>query len=273
MKDTSKELLEHPNKTEALDNQILRVLVGSGVHGLAVEGTDDRDEMGIYIERPHRVYGVHRPLESVVLRTQPDGARSGPGDLDLMLYSLRHWMRLALQGNPSILTLLYAPIDAVLLRKPIGTDLLAMDEWIVSKNAGPRFLGYLDGQRERLTGGGKRNRVPNRPELIERYGFDVKYASHALRLGLQGIELLSTGRLTLPMREEDREVVYAVKTGGFTYEQSVQMIDGVREQLRRIVDRDPRGLPNVLRDEPDRAQVATWMRVVHEEHWATSVTR
>jgi hypothetical protein len=39
----------------------------------------------------------------------------------------------------------------------------------------------------------------NRPELVAVHGYDTKYAMHALRLGLQGIELLSTGRITLPV--------------------------------------------------------------------------
>jgi uncharacterized protein len=34
----------------------------------------------------------------------------------------------------------------------------------------------------------------NRPELVAVHGYDTKYAMHALRLGLQGIELLTTGR-------------------------------------------------------------------------------
>ena len=39
----------------------------------------------------------------------------------------------------------------------------------------------------------------NRPELVAVHGYDTKYAMHALRLGLQGIELLTTGRITLPV--------------------------------------------------------------------------
>src|SRR5215475_11657084 len=39
----------------------------------------------------------------------------------------------------------------------------------------------------------------NRPELVAVHGYDPKDAMHALRLGLQGIELLTTGRTTLPV--------------------------------------------------------------------------
>src|SRR5512142_1216582 len=32
--------------------EILRTVVGSGVHGIAIAGTDDHDEMGVYVEPP-----------------------------------------------------------------------------------------------------------------------------------------------------------------------------------------------------------------------------
>jgi uncharacterized protein len=35
----------------------------------------------------------------------------------------------------------------------------------------------MDARRERLLGRGRRSSVPNRPELVARYGYDVKYAS------------------------------------------------------------------------------------------------
>ncbi|HET6563038.1 MAG TPA: hypothetical protein VFG72_14270 [Marmoricola sp.] len=44
--------VEHGDSNVALPNEILRSVVGSGVHGIAIEGTDDHDEMGIYIEPP-----------------------------------------------------------------------------------------------------------------------------------------------------------------------------------------------------------------------------
>lgn len=49
------------------------------------------------------------PLEHWVERTQPEGARSGPGDLDLVAYNLRKYLRLALKGHPTVLLLLFVP--------------------------------------------------------------------------------------------------------------------------------------------------------------------
>ena len=112
---------------------ILRATVGSTVHGLHHGGQDDRDEMAVFIEPPEyllglrlaRKHGVRNPFrfEHWVERTQPEGARSGPGDLDLVAYSLRKYVRLALKGHPTVLLLLFVPDELVQIRTELGLDL------------------------------------------------------------------------------------------------------------------------------------------------------
>jgi hypothetical protein len=38
-------------------------------------------------------------------------------------------------------------------------------------------------------------------ELVAVHGYDAKYAMYAIRLGLQGIEFLTTGRITLQVSD------------------------------------------------------------------------
>src|SRR3954471_14916404 len=182
---------------------ILRATVGSTVHGLHHGGQDDRDEMAVYVEPPEYVLGLARApairgglygFEHYVERTQPAGVRSGPGDLDLVAYSLRKWMRLALKGHPTILLLLFVPDELVLVETELGRELRALRPALLSARAGRGYLGYLRGQRERLLGSRGQKRV-NRPELVEAHGYDTKYAMHAARLGYQGLELVEKGRL------------------------------------------------------------------------------
>ncbi|MDN5933361.1 MAG: nucleotidyltransferase domain-containing protein, partial [Pseudonocardia sp.] len=161
---------EHGNGEVARAGEILRTVVGSGVHGIAIEGTDDHDEMGVFVEPADRVLGLGRPVPHYVFRTQPEGARSGPGDVDLLLYSLRKYLRLAAVGNPTALLPLYAPTESVVVTTPLGEELRALAPAVLSQRAVHRFLGYMNSQRERLLGHGRRSNVPNRPELVERYG-------------------------------------------------------------------------------------------------------
>jgi hypothetical protein len=75
----------------------------------------------------------------------------------------------------------------------------------VSRLAAARFLGYLRAHKAAMTGSAGTH--ANRPELVAVHRYDTKYAMHALRLGLQGVELATTGRITLPVPEPDRDWV------------------------------------------------------------------
>ena len=55
----------HPHASDeareiAEKGMILRVQVGSGVHGTSITGQDDRDEMGLCLEPPQFVTGLAR---------------------------------------------------------------------------------------------------------------------------------------------------------------------------------------------------------------------
>ena len=104
---------------------ILRSVVGSTVHGLSNPGTDDRDEMGVCVEPPEYVIGLRR-FDHWVFRTQAEGVPSGPGDLDLTIYGLRKYCRLAAKGSPTVLLLLFVGGDNVVERTPVGEDLQAL---------------------------------------------------------------------------------------------------------------------------------------------------
>lgn len=246
------------SKELAEQGTILRAEVGSGVHGLAIKGRDDRDEMGICIEPPEYVLGLET-FEQYIYRDQPEGVRSQPGDLDLTIYSLRKWMRLAIKGNPSILLLLFAPDSALVTRTQLGKELQELAPAIVSRQAGPRFLGYLEAQKQRLLRERGTAHVPNRGDK------DAKYASHMLRLGYQGLELLQTGRITLPMPEYDLHVCREVKLGRATLDSALQTAGVLAREIKDLL----LVADGLIPDAPDMDAVNAWMVKAHEEFWVS----
>jgi hypothetical protein len=130
----------------------------------------------------------------------------------------------------------------------------------VSRRAGQRFLGYLRAQRERLEGtrGGKHT---NRPELVERYGFDTKFAYHMVRLGLQGVELMETGRITLPMPEADRTWLRALRRGERTRDEALERGGELEARLAALCEST--GLPA----EPDTAWADAWLVDAYRTSW------
>lgn len=251
---------EHGNREVARGGEILRTVVGSGVHGIAIAGTDDHDEMGVFVEPPERVLGIVGDVPHYVFRTQPEGARSGPGDVDLVLYALRKYLRLATKGNPTALLPLYAPAESIVVCTPLGEELRALAPAVLSQQAVHRFLGYMHAQRERMVA--SRGGAPKRPELVARYGFDVKFASHALRLAYQGREVGRDGRLTLPMPGPEREHVLAVKRGEVPFEDVLRAIDGVVGDVQAVL---AGGSP--LPPRPDLAAVSAWSASAYRRHW------
>lgn len=216
---------------------ILRCEAGSTVLGLST-GSADRDELGICVEPLEYVIGLKR-FEQHVFRTQAEGVRSGPGDLDLTVYSLRKWCSLALKGNPTILMMLFVPDEACSVRDAVAAELRDELAWaFASRKSGNAFLGYMQAQRQRLMGERGQRRV-KRPELEEEFGFDTKYAGHILRLGFQGVEYLRSGRITVPMPEHERADVLAVRRGEMDLNEALTLSGELEEAMKHLLDASP----------------------------------
>ncbi|MBR8740799.1 DNA polymerase beta superfamily protein [Nocardiopsis sp. MG754419] len=246
----------------AAQGTVLRCQVGSGVHGLGLPGAADRDEMGICVEPPEYVIGL-RTFEQYMHRTRPEHTRSGHDDLDLTVYSLRKWVRLALDGNPTVLLPLFVPESEIVTITHIGHELRANAARFLSRRAGERFLGYLRAQRDRMEGlrGGKHT---NRPELVDLHGFDTKYAYHMVRLGLQGVELLETGRLTLPTPEPDRSWLLALRRGEYTRAEALARTGELEERLAELCH------TSFLPELPDATWADQWLGDTYRRHWDES---
>lgn len=206
---------------------------GSTAHGINVSGQDDLDLVVIWHESfQDMVTGAAK--QSQMIRTQPEGVRSGPGDIDLQVYTLGKFVRLLAGGNPSIINVLFTPY-----RWSSGhIQWRQMADFVGSAKAS--YMGYATQQRDRWTGARGQKNV-TRPELIEKYGYDTKYAAHAIRLALQGYEFLTTGQVTLPMVGYDRDRVVAVRTGETPEKVALKVLNEGIDALKGLQER--RGKP------------------------------
>lgn len=246
---------------------ILRCVVGSSAHGLHLnDGLEDRDEMGICIEPMNVAMGVAAPFEQYIYRSAAErehrhDAPSVGGDLDLVVYSLRKFARLALGGNPTVLMVLFAP--DVVQCDARGSQLRELAHAFASRVAGKKFLGYLSSQRQRMLGE-RGNGGHGRPRsmLTEKFGYDTKFAMHMLRLGYQGIEYLQTGRLTMPMNEPERSYLFSVRQGGFDMQHVLTRAGELERELKDLLSSSP------LPEEPDTAAVDDWMVRVYFRNWS-----
>jgi hypothetical protein len=251
--------------------------------------------MGVFVETQASTIGL-KTRDHYVTRTAEDGERSQAGDTDLTIYSLRKWARLALSGNPSVILLLFAPPDKVVKNSHLGSELRANARWFGSKRAGHAFLGYMEQQRQRMVGQrGRAGRVrvlgdceacdgrgtwlipsPTSNGITQTVAcfetcqkcqgsgkrVDWKYAMHMLRLGYQGVEFLTTGKLELPIPGERGDWLREVRQGHEDFETVIKVAEDLERQVKQLLDGD-----SPLPDQPNTDRAEHWIINAHLRTW------
>ena len=248
---------------------ILQVEVGSTSHGTGTPGGEDLDLLVVYIEPIDKVIGVHRPSKIKMRRTQPEGTRSGPGDIDRTEYPLRKFLELAQAGNPSIMMALWAPLhgDAT---TPAGHDLRDISEAFVGRHIIDRYRGYMRSQVMRILGlkgnGHGRRGGGGREELIAEHGFDTKFAMHAARLGFQCAELLETGKLTFPITAaHGGEWLRSLRAGKVSFDEWWDVVLMLDAELALLKNRTS------IRWDPDFAVINDFSIFAHLDAWNAQI--
>lgn len=151
-----------------------------GSHSVGTAGPDsDTDLMQVVLAPVEHYLGLDywgQQGTREVVTENPDGRT------ELVQYELRKFLRLCSGFNPNVIPLLYLPVyDAI---DDAGLDIVRKRDLFNSKKAVYAFAGYAHGQLKKMqspdaptgTLGAKRK------ALREKYGYDTKYAYHAVRL-------------------------------------------------------------------------------------------
>lgn len=239
-------------------SSIIHLFVGgSQLHGAKVDGYDDLDIYGCYVEPPERILGLE-PLEHFVWSSGAAGEKNTANDVDVTLYSLHRWGELMLKGNPAILHYLYAEGD-VPITQNVWTEILGKRERLLSKKSAEQYIGFANAQRMRLTGERGMGRHGQRDDLVKKYGYDTKFAMHYIRLLYECKELLSDKRLTLPLREKD--LLIKIRTGGYLETEVLAMGAALDAECQEMLANSD------LPDEPDKHLLSTTIAKAYRTHW------
>jgi hypothetical protein len=85
---------------------------------------------------------------------------------------------------------------------------------------------------------------------------------HALRLGYEGIEMMTHGRITLPVAEPNLSTLRAVRCGQINEAGALALIEDAEARLRALVEGCKR--------ETDIAAIDKFMVRAHASHWGAS---
>jgi len=235
--------------------------VGSIAHGTYIPSTDpdsidDKDIMGVAVG-PIRDYLCLYPGGPEIERF--DEKRVQRGEWDSVTYEVRKFFFLLMKQNPNVVSLLWLNHQNYIYVSEMGQRILDNRELFVSKAMYHSFIGYAKGQFHRMTHMDFQGYMgKKRKELVERYGFDVKNASHTIRLLRMVVEALGDG--VMRVYREDNQELKAIKTGEWSLEKVTEESDRLFKLAEEAYVRSP------LPPRPDRhAAEALLTDILREE--------
>lgn len=176
-------------------------------------------------------------------------------EYDITAMNIVKFFELAKDGNPNIIDMLFVPQNCVLHITQIGNLIRENRRLFLSKRCFKKFKGYAYGQVKHLE---NKQPVGKRMRTVEKYGWDVKFGYHIVRLLNEIEQILITGDLNL---QENNEQLKAIRRGDWT-EQQVRDFFAKKEQ-----ELETAYLQSKLREEADEAQLRQLLVDCLEQHY------
>ena len=203
-----------------IPNLAFLTYTGSKVYGCQTDMSDD-DILGFSVPNGTYLRSIYDneiyklPDFSIFEQHQQDHKKFQDKEYDFSIYNFLKYIWLCRDANPNIVASLFIDEKNWLLCTPIIKELIIDNRHVfLSKKAKHRFNGYLDSQLAKIKHG-TNSENPKRQELINNYGYDTKFASHAVRLSLDCIQILEEGNLDL---ERNAQLLLDVRAGKFSIE-------------------------------------------------------
>jgi len=81
------------------------------------------------------------------------------------------------------------------------------------------------------------SKATNRKELLTKHGYDTKFASHLIRLMLEGKDLLINGKIVFPLPYAN--TILDIKNGKWNTKQVLDYADEIESELSELVKTSP----------------------------------
>ena len=236
------EIITKLSELNAPTNLVYLCYRGSISHNTFVPNTDpnsidDIDLLGVFILPEEYYIGLsqHKSENPITIEIQKeiDGVL-----LDCVFYEIRHFVDMALKSNPNVFSALWVKPDHRIVSIGRFNAYLRHKEIFLSKRQIYKsFTGYANGQLKEMTRFNKQGYMgEKRKKLIEKFGYDVKNASHLIRLLHMGIETLRTAKVKV-FRDVDARMLIDIKLGKWKLDEVKLYAEDLFYKAKKAYDR------------------------------------
>lgn len=201
------------------DRSILMVKSGSHAYGTFTPESD-LDYRGVVVPPKEFYFGMGK-FDEHYGTTGSKLLRNSANEVDVTAQSVEKFVKHCAEGIPNTLEVLFTRPEETIFINYFGEVLREHRHEFLTKGIYQRFKGYSFSQMKKIQTG--ENNGAKRPELIENFGYDTKFAMHSVRLLLQGIQILKESELDVwsPHREE----LIAVRNGAYSLDEVLKKIE------------------------------------------------
>jgi predicted nucleotidyltransferase len=181
-----------------------------------------------------------------------------PREYDISIYNIVKYFKLCANGNPNMIDSLFVPRRCITYMSPIGELVRENRHLFLSKKCWHTFKGYAYSQLHKMS-----IKVPTgkRAESFQKYGYDVKFAYHLVRLLDEINQILSTGTLDI---EQNREQLKSIRRGEWSQEKIYQYFEWKERSLEQLAQ-DSKEVPYKVRWDEIRELLFKCLKI----HWQT----
>ncbi len=221
---------------------ILKVYVGSHSYGTNTKDSDE-DFKGVCIPPKNYLLG----LDNFEQKEQKEP--------DIVIFSLKKFVYLALQNNPNILDALFVAKNHILFINEFGQELRDLRYDFLSKRVYKTYGGYAYSQLKKMVSVDYKAQG-KRLEDVQKYGYSTKNAMHLIRLLRMGIEILTDGEVNV-LRHDNQELL-KIRRG----EYSLKHIEEEAKRLQNLLDLAY--VKSKLPSKPNYDKINNWLIQIHE---------
>ena len=245
------------------DNVRYETIMGSRCYGVSTESSD-WDMVGFCVPPkdiifPHLggvIQGFGRQVQKFICY-QKHHVKVDPIEYDLNCYNIVHYFRLCMDCNPNMIDSLFVPRDCIYHSSIISEMVREKRKIFLHKGAWHRFKGYAYAQLHKMD---NKNPTGKRAETVAKFGYDVKFAYHLVRLLGEIEQILTEGDIDL---RRNREHLKAIRRGD-VYETDIRQWAAEKEHsLERLY------ATSKLRHSPDEDAIKQLLLNCLEEHYGS----
>ncbi len=241
------------------------VIMGSYAYGVAEKKSSDYD-----------IYGVCIPPKSIVFPHTAgyiSGFEEAPSfdqwqqhhvedvsakkEYDFSVYNIVKYFKLCYENNPNIIDSLFVPDFCVKHITAVGHLIRDNRKLFLSKLCWPKFRGYAISQMHKID---IKNPEGKRAELVQKYGYDTKFAYHLIRLLDEAEQILQYKDLSL---DKNNEELKAIRRGDWNLERLKKEFEARKLSVEKLYEKSD------LQNEPDKVKIRQLLIQCLEMHYGS----